>query len=76
MIELYHAKIKMLWQHYTKVCNAFRKSGALANERDKSSLYDELDRILASCPTSSPFKVVESSSALASSASDIVSIAT
>uniref|UniRef100_A0A3B4BAC8 Myb/SANT-like DNA-binding domain-containing protein n=1 Tax=Periophthalmus magnuspinnatus TaxID=409849 RepID=A0A3B4BAC8_9GOBI len=47
-------KVKKLRQQYIKIRDMLRKSGSSGDERDKFPLYDELDAILGSRPTSSP----------------------
>ena len=59
--EQCHLKVKKLRQQYIKVRDAIRKSGASTNAKDTFAFYDEMDTILGTRPTSSPIKVLESS---------------
>ncbi|KAM9317802.1 uncharacterized protein KZ484_022196 [Pholidichthys leucotaenia] len=52
-------KVKKLRQQYIKVRDSLRKGGSSGEEREKFIWYDELDRILATRPTSRAKLVVE-----------------
>ncbi|KAK7944710.1 hypothetical protein WMY93_000438 [Mugilogobius chulae] len=53
-------KVKKLRQQYIKIRDMLRKSGSSGDEKDKFPLYDQLDAILGTRPTSSPQYIVES----------------